>query len=217
MFYLKKQLKRYKRALKHFGIKHIFLNYVKRFLSPVYLNQDVLIGHIYKNADFKQYKMPEDIQFRKLQPNELDRLLKFSPFINKKEALKRFKNNHICYIAEINHKIIFNTWAGDGDIFIPMINKTVSFPKNEIVYFYNTYSDPEYASRKLLPLFLTYMHSIYDEDQSSYTEARVFLDLGIKIPLKAYKRITGVSEFTLLKYKKIFFKNTYKYEKINII
>lgn len=214
MLYLKKQIKRYKRALKRFGIKHILLNYLKKIISPVYVSQNVLIGHIYKNADFKKYEIPKEITFRKLDKSEVDKLINFSPFITKKEALNRFDKNHICYVGETDQKIIFNTWAGDGDIYISVIKKTVNFPKGEIIYFYNTYSDPNHVSKKLLPLFLTYMHSIYDKDESTYNEARIFIDMTLNIPLKAYKRITGISKFTLLKYKKILFKKTYIYEKL---
>lgn len=214
MPHLKKQIKRYRRALKRFGIKHILINYLKKIISPVYIKQDVLIGHIYKNADFKKYNIPDEITFRRLDKNEVDKLINFSPFITKKEALRRFDQNHICYVGEFNNKIIFNTWAGDGKIYISIIKKFVEFPKNEIIYFYNTYSDPNHVSKKLLPLFLTYMHSIYDQEKSTYSEARIFIDLTLKIPLKAYKRITGISEFTMLKYKKILLKNTYEYEKL---
>lgn len=212
MLILKKQIKRYKRALKHFGIKHIILNYLKKFITPIYIKRDVLIGHIYKNADFKKYPIPSDINFRKLDISEIDRLVNFSPFITKKEALSRFDSQHICYIAEIDKNIIFNTWAGDGNIFIPLINKSVSFPKGELIYFYNTYTHPDFISKRLLPMFLTYMHSIYDQEKSTYKEARVYLDMQLKLPLKAYKKITGVTEFTQLIYTKWLFKHKYMYK-----
>lgn len=209
-----KCLKRFLYSFKKYGIKKAVLDIAKKIISPLWINRKVLMFHIRKNAAFKKFSTPPGISFRELPPANYEALLKFSPYLNKKELLLRIKQAHKCIVAEHREKIIFHTWVGEGKIFIPILNKLLNLPE-DMIYFYNTYTDPKHSPLKILPLFLTKMHEIYDSKSSKYKEARTIVDTALKIPVRAYKAITGADKITLIEYSRILFWKRYSFEEID--
>lgn len=129
---------------------------MKQVWEIFYLKRELIVfaGDMRKEKWFIEGKGPTkhhsfiDVEIRRATKEDLD---KFSEIVPKKK-LKKFKNwfrnNHICFIALKDGKIIYYQWLAFSNFYNPYINKEFELQKDE-VYPIDLFTLPEYRMKNL--------------------------------------------------------------------
>lgn len=193
-FYLK-----VKGSLSRRGLLGFILLALRMAVSPLWWENKFLMFHVRIKDPYRIVEV-KDVEFSELDPLDYEELVEFSPLFSRRQMQKRLAIDHRCYISKLDNRIVFHTWMGAGKFYLPELGKEIDLSE-DTVFFYNTFTDPEYRHRRILPAFTTRVHQFLSEMGCSCFITIV--NTQAHLPIRAYTKLVGAHKITFIRYKRI--------------
>ncbi len=141
--------------------------------------------------------------------NDVPRLTQLLPQWSVRIFRDRLLRGDIFFTAQIGNQIVHQTWISFKDKWVPLLNKKIILREKE-AYLYHSYTAPEFRGKNVFPTVISKVLR-YLKAQG-YKRCFFLVDLKTHQSTRAYERILGTNNGTIVSYWRILGCRNYHYE-----
>jgi len=142
-------------------------------------------------------------------PNHVHGLTRLLPGWSSRIFQDRLSRGDIFFVARAGNQIVHQTWISFEDKWVPLLNKKIVLKERE-AYLYQVYTASEYRGRHIFAAVISKVLR-YLKAQG-YKKIIFLVDLKAHESKRAYQRIIGPDEGTIIYYWRILGCRNYRYQ-----